>query len=66
MTQSQIDECKKKLVRAKTLLDGLGGERERWDATSISLEKQYRNLIGDILISSAIIAYLGAFPYKYR
>jgi dynein heavy chain len=27
------------LVRAKTLLDGLGGEKERWDLTSKNLAK---------------------------
>ena len=38
----------------------------RWQEATVQLGVQYDNLIGDILISSGIIAYLGAFTGVYR
>ncbi|NXI39314.1 DYH7 protein, partial [Galbula dea] len=64
--ENQVDLCRKKLERAEQLLGGLGGEKTRWRETALSLGKQYINLTGDILISSGIIAYLGAFTSNYR
>uniref|UniRef100_A0A669QA40 Dynein axonemal heavy chain 7 n=1 Tax=Phasianus colchicus TaxID=9054 RepID=A0A669QA40_PHACC len=52
--------------RAEQLIGGLGGEKTRWNETALELAKQYINLTGDILISSGIVAYLGAFTSSYR
>ena len=62
----QVDICSKKLVRAEKLIGGLGGERERWSAAAKSLQHTYENLTGDILVSSGVIAYLGAFTAAFR
>jgi len=62
----QVDECSKRLVRAEKLLSGLGGEKSRWSEASSKLGTQYNNVTGDVLISSGIIAYLGAFMGRYR
>ncbi|XP_060113048.1 dynein axonemal heavy chain 7 [Heteronotia binoei] len=64
--ENQVDLCSKKLDRAEKLLGGLGGEKTRWSQTALALGKQYVNLTGDILISSGIVAYLGAFTSSYR
>uniref|UniRef100_UPI00398F1DFB dynein axonemal heavy chain 7 isoform X1 n=2 Tax=Pristiophorus japonicus TaxID=55135 RepID=UPI00398F1DFB len=64
--ENQVDLCSKKLDRAEQLLGGLGGEKTRWSDTAINLGIQYTNLMGDILISSGIVAYLGAFTSTYR
>uniref|UniRef100_A0A673XVJ3 Dynein axonemal heavy chain 12 n=1 Tax=Salmo trutta TaxID=8032 RepID=A0A673XVJ3_SALTR len=56
----------KKLERAEQLIGGLGGEKTRWSETAFNLGDLYTNLTGDILISSAIVAYLGAFTSSYR
>ncbi|XP_072835621.2 dynein axonemal heavy chain 7 isoform X1 [Pogona vitticeps] len=64
--ENQVDLCSKKLDRAEKLLGGLGGEKTRWSQTALELGKQYVNLTGDILISSGIVAYLGAFTSSYR
>ena len=58
--------CTKRLVTAEKLINGLGGEKHRWQASSQQLGVQYENLTGDVLISSGIIAYLGCFLAKYR
>ena len=59
-------DCKTKLTRAETLIGGLGGEKTRWMQAAKDLTHQYDNLIGDILLSSGIIAYLGAFTAVFR
>ncbi|CAF1010390.1 unnamed protein product [Adineta steineri] len=62
----QVADCKTKLTRAETLIGGLGGEKTRWMQAAKDLTHQYDNLIGDILLSSGIIAYLGAFTAVFR
>ncbi|XP_077977539.1 dynein axonemal heavy chain 12-like [Glandiceps talaboti] len=62
----QVDLCAKKLVRAEKLIGGLGGEKHRWTQAAADLQNVYENLIGDVLISSGVIAYLGAFTSGYR
>ncbi|XP_064167524.1 dynein axonemal heavy chain 7 [Anguilla rostrata] len=64
--ENQVDLCSKKLERAEQLIGGLGGEKTRWSETALNLGELYTNLTGDILISSAIVAYLGAFTSSYR
>ncbi|XP_055967922.1 dynein axonemal heavy chain 7 [Sorex fumeus] len=64
--ENQVDLCSKKLERAEQLIGGLGGEKTRWSQTAQMLGVLYFNLTGDILISSGIIAYLGAFTSSYR
>ncbi|XP_074685677.1 dynein axonemal heavy chain 7 isoform X1 [Strix aluco] len=64
--ENQVDLCSKKLQRAEQLIGGLGGEKTRWHETALELGRQYINLTGDILISSGIVAYLGAFTSSYR
>uniref|UniRef100_UPI00358E354F dynein axonemal heavy chain 7-like n=1 Tax=Myxine glutinosa TaxID=7769 RepID=UPI00358E354F len=64
--ENQVDMCSKKLVRAEQLIGGLGGEKTRWSQAAKDLSQQYANLTGDVLISSGIVAYLGAFTSSYR
>ena len=53
-------------IRAKKLIGGLGGEKDRWNKAAIDLTRQYDNLTGDVLISSGLVAYLGAFTSAFR
>ncbi|KAI5107507.1 dynein heavy chain 7, axonemal isoform X1 [Silurus meridionalis] len=64
--ENQVELCSKKLKRAEQLIGGLGGEKTRWSETALNLGELYTNLTGDILISAAIVAYLGAFTSSYR
>ncbi|XP_018647924.1 putative dynein heavy chain [Schistosoma mansoni] len=64
--ENKVDLCTKKLERAEQLIGGLGGEKSRWTEAAKSLGKQYTNLTGDILISSGLVAYLGAFTSTFR
>ena len=64
--EAKYEDCNNKLVRAEKLMGGLGGERERWGEISASLGPKYLNLLGDVLLSSGVIAYLGPFTIPYR
>jgi len=64
--EREIEDCKTKIARARALLEGLGGEKTRWAESIIDLQKAYDNIVGDMLVSAGIIAYLGIFPAKYR
>lgn len=48
------------------LVDGLSGERIRWQQTVESLAELYDYLPGDCLISTAFVSYLGPFVSNYR
>ena len=58
--------CGKKLVRAQKLIGGLGGEKTRWTHAAEALQITYDNLLGDVLISSGVIGYLGPFTAPFR
>merc|ERR1719199_678097 len=62
----QVDLCEKKITRAVTLIDSLGGEKVRWTANAEQLGKDFINLTGDVIVASGLIAYLGAFTPDFR
>ncbi|RLN83016.1 hypothetical protein BBO99_00002484 [Phytophthora kernoviae] len=62
----QVDLTGKKLVRASTLIESLGGEKTRWTEFAEQLAIQYSRLTGDVLISAGVVAYLGPFTSLYR
>jgi dynein heavy chain len=55
-----------RLERADKLVLGLGGEQKRWGETCITLQSDLDNLVGNILLSAAAIAYAGPFTFEYR
>ncbi|KAG7190743.1 hypothetical protein KM043_006815 [Ampulex compressa] len=57
---------KLKLERAAMLVDGLSGERIRWQNTVEALTIDFDWLPGDCLISTAFVSYLGPFVSNYR
>jgi len=58
--------CNAKLSAAKTLVNGLAGENKRWKETVKLLKKQTFTTIGDCLLASAFVSYIGAFTTKFR
>ena len=64
--EKNIKTCTKKLERAEKLIGGLGGEKERWSQAANELGDCYINVTGDVLISSGVVAYLGAFTVNFR
>ena len=64
--ENQVELCSIKLERAEQLIGSLGGEKTRWSQQAEELKIRYDNIDGDVLIASAIVAYLGAFTSVYR
>ncbi|RUS89800.1 hypothetical protein EGW08_002412, partial [Elysia chlorotica] len=64
--EDNIDLCSKKLDRAEKLIGGLGGEKDRWTEAARVLGELYINITGDVLISSGVVAYQGAFTVDFR
>jgi dynein heavy chain len=59
--KSQKDDCERKFKRAGSLIDKLAGENVNWQS-SLAIQRIAReNLVGDILVCSGCIAYLGVF-----
>lgn len=61
-----IEDCTKKLSRAKTLLEGLGGEQGRWKEAAAALAVSQESLVGDCLLAAAVMAFLGPYTGDYR
>jgi len=64
--EAKVEKCKLQIERATKLTEGLAGEKVMWKKRSESLKEDSKSITGDILLSSGIIAYLGAFPIAYR
>ena len=62
----QVTECSERLDRAEKLLGGLSTEKVRWEERVKTLSADYTNVIGNILVASGLIAYLGVFTVPYR
>lgn len=64
--QDEYDTAQMKLERANALISKLKDEEKNWEK-SLELNKSFKqNLVGDIIISSGIIAYLGVFSDDFR
>eukprot|EP00884_Botryococcus_braunii_P017803 jgi/Botrbrau1/4706/Bobra.0218s0027.1 len=66
MLAAQVAECIAKLSRAEKLTVGLSDERVRWKTSVEQLQRNLTNVVGDMLIAGASVAYLGAFTPAFR
>jgi dynein heavy chain, axonemal len=64
--QNQIDECSVKKDRAGKLLNGLGGEKQKWLVCNRMIDKRFVTIQGDVLLGAAFITYLSPFSQKFR
>ena len=64
--QTEAALMTKRLEAASKLIDGLIGERTRWSADVKNLEEQSVKLVGDCLLGSSFLSYVGAFTTDYR
>ena len=48
-----------KLQRADQLVNGLSGERERWEGSVASLYQDITNSVGDCVVAAAFLSYAG-------
>ena len=59
--KSDLENVQAKVDRSIALIKSLVIERTRWEATSETFRSQMSTIIGDVLLSSAFIAYGGYF-----
>ena len=55
-----------KVDLANTLINSLKSEKESWEKDLVAARVFKENLVGDVLICSGILAYLGVFIASYR
>ena len=64
--KNQKDDCERKFKRAGSLIEKLAGEKINWQNSLATQKVARENLVGDILVCSGCIAYLGVFVQAYR
>lgn len=57
---------KARLTRAGKLTAALGDEQVRWEESIQKSEEEIGNVVGNVFIAAACVAYYGAFTAKYR
>ncbi|KAG5519734.1 hypothetical protein PMAC_000007 [Pneumocystis sp. 'macacae'] len=64
--KSEMNNVQQKVDRSLKLLNNLSSERSRWELESQLFEDQIDTLAGDVLLSSAFLAYLGIYDQQVR
>jgi len=62
----EMEMCVIKLSNANKLIEGLGGEKDRWTTTVADLTVEYELLPGDSLVAAGMVGYAGPFAGEYR
>lgn len=55
-----------RLTRAGRLTSALGNEQIRWEESVALFEQEIIDVVGDVFIAAACVAYYGAFTSHYR
>ena len=65
--EEEVLLCEQRHARASQLIGGLASEKIRWIEVEAQMVQDLATLEGDVLLSCACVAYLGAFtaPYRY-
>ena len=64
--QEEAEIMERRLIAADKLISGLGSENIRWTNELQELKEQRIRLLGDCLISSGFLSYVGAFSWEFR
>jgi len=51
---------------ANRLVNGLADEKVRWSENVVSFKDEVVTMIGDALIASAFVSYIGPFNFRFR
>ncbi|XP_071826175.1 dynein axonemal heavy chain 10-like isoform X2 [Apostichopus japonicus] len=64
--QEEAEIMERRLIAADKLISGLGSENVRWTKDLEELKSRRIRLLGDCLVSSAFLSYVGAFTWDFR
>ncbi|XP_029676723.1 dynein heavy chain 7, axonemal-like [Formica exsecta] len=64
--EMEVATCTTKLVKAEKLIASLGGEKSRWMECAHDLQMNYDSLVGNMLLSCGIIAYMASYNTSFR
>eukprot|EP01133_Synstelium_polycarpum_P001082 gene1082-1226_t len=66
LIKSEMNKVKSKVERSIALLDNLSSERVRWESQSESFQTAMSTVVGDVVLASAFLAYIGFFDQQFR
>eukprot|EP00744_Colponema_vietnamica_P000937 GILI01001621.1.p1 GENE.GILI01001621.1~~GILI01001621.1.p1 ORF type:complete len:2798 (-),score=990.63 GILI01001621.1:124-7776(-) len=64
--EAEANACLEKLSLAERLVNGLADENKRWGENVEAYRENQKTLVGDVLLASAFVSYIGAFSAKFR
>ena len=64
--KAESDRMERKLNAATRLITGLSSEQKRWSQDSVQLKENVGKLVGDCLLGSSFLSYLGPFNQQFR
>lgn len=64
--ENEAGRCARRLDLAQRLVNALGSESERWSTSIITLTENLKVVIGDVLLASAFVSYVGPFNKAFR
>jgi len=63
---AEADKYAKKLNLAQRLVGALGSELDRWTQSIADIDELLKVIIGDVLLASAFVSYVGPFNKQFR
>jgi dynein heavy chain 1 len=64
--RAELDTVGKKVERSVSLLSNLGSESTRWAQQAQSFADEMGTVVGDCLLASGFLSYVGVFDQQYR
>ena len=64
--QYDLEQCKLKMHRATKMIEGLAGEKERWNSTVARLTDEKQFITGNCLVAAGMLCYAGPFISQFR
>jgi dynein heavy chain len=64
--EAEAARCAKRLDSANRLVNALGSESERWNNAIVQLGHDLESVIGDVLLASSFVSYVGPFSKPFR
>lgn len=64
--KTNFEQCSKRLQRATEIVTLFEGEKEAWQQSLSDIKVEVDSLVGDVIVSSGIVCYLGQFPEHQR